>query len=121
TRLSWRRRSRRERPRRRSAAEERDEVAPPHGSYPKAKDHGLSIAGLGAGSGPCITAKAGPYLLTHPGQFDILLFGPAGGDRMPFDQLHRRDFVSLLGGAAQRRGPSRRARSRASGRGASAC
>ena len=25
---------------------------------------------------------------------------PAGGDRMPFDQLHRREFIALLGGAA---------------------
>src|SRR6516165_11813116 len=25
---------------------------------------------------------------------------PAGGNRMPFDQLHRRDFITLLGGAA---------------------
>jgi hypothetical protein len=24
----------------------------------------------------------------------------AGGDRMHFDQLHRRDFITLLGGAA---------------------
>src|SRR5262245_21750753 len=25
---------------------------------------------------------------------------PADGDRMPFDQLHRREFITLLGGAA---------------------
>jgi hypothetical protein len=25
---------------------------------------------------------------------------PAGGDRMPFDQLHRREFIALVGGAA---------------------
>ena len=49
-------RARHERPRR-CAAEQRDELAPFHGAYPKAKDHGLSIAGLGAGSGPLITAK----------------------------------------------------------------
>src|SRR6516162_2818975 len=42
-------RARRERPRC-HAAEQRDELAPPHGAYPKAKDHGLSIAGL-AGRG----------------------------------------------------------------------
>jgi hypothetical protein len=39
--------------------------------------------------------------LTDPGQFDILVFGPAlVGDRMPFDQRHRRAFITLLGGAA---------------------
>src|SRR5262249_47770338 len=32
-----------------SAAEKCDEVPPPHGAYPKAKDHGRSIAGLGVG------------------------------------------------------------------------
>src|SRR6516165_10687366 len=63
-------------PRSRRAAGKCDKFPPPHGAYPKAKDHGLSIAGLGASSGPCTTAKAGPYLLTHPGQFDILVFGP---------------------------------------------
>jgi hypothetical protein len=35
-----------ERPRRR-AAEQRDELAPPHRLYPKAKDHELGIAGPG--------------------------------------------------------------------------
>src|SRR5262249_41924489 len=48
----------RERPRGRPAADKCDEVPPPHGAYPKAKDHGLSIAGLGASSVPCIAAKA---------------------------------------------------------------
>src|SRR5262245_48983584 len=37
-------RPRRDRPRRR-AAEQCDELAPPHGACPKARDHGLSIAG----------------------------------------------------------------------------
>ncbi len=41
------------------------------------------------------------YPLTDPGQFDILVFGPAlVGDQMSFDQLHRREFISLLGGPA---------------------
>jgi hypothetical protein len=31
-------RARRERPRHRHAAEQRDEIAPPHGAYPKARD-----------------------------------------------------------------------------------
>ena len=30
----------------------------------------------------------------------MLLFGPAGGDRMQFDLLKRRAFITLLGGAA---------------------
>src|SRR5262249_41368756 len=33
------------------AAEKCDEFPPPHGAYPKAKDHGQSIAGLGVLSG----------------------------------------------------------------------
>src|SRR5262245_40107767 len=49
----------------------------------------------GAGLRACI------FRLTGPGQFDILLFGfPAGGDPMPFDQLHRRAFIAVLGGGA---------------------
>ena len=35
----------------------RDEFPPPHGAYPKAKDYGLSIAGLEEDSGLGITAK----------------------------------------------------------------
>src|SRR5262249_50315372 len=38
-------RARRERPSCRCTAEQCDELAPPHGAYPKARDHGLSIAG----------------------------------------------------------------------------
>jgi hypothetical protein len=37
---------------------------------------------------------------TDPGQFDILVFGPGWRDWMPFDQLYRREFITLLGGAA---------------------
>src|SRR5215467_5574881 len=36
------------------AADERDELAPPHGAYPKAKDLELKYSR----SGPCIAAKA---------------------------------------------------------------
>ena len=38
--------------------------------------------------------------LTAPRQFDILHPALAGGDRMQFDQLKRREFITLLGGAA---------------------
>src|SRR5215813_1980417 len=69
-------RARRERPSSYTAADKCDEVPPPHGAYPKAKDHGPSIAGLGVGSGRH-HSKGGPYyLLTDAGQFDILVFGP---------------------------------------------
>src|SRR5258705_6755118 len=41
------------------------------------------------------------YLLTDPRQCDMLLCAvPARGDRMQFDQLKRREFITLLGGAA---------------------
>src|SRR5262245_6726651 len=50
-------RARRERPSGYTAADECDEFPPPHGAYPKAKDHGLSIAGRG----PCIAAKAATH------------------------------------------------------------
>src|SRR6516225_6674447 len=43
-------------------------------------------------------SPAGPRL-TAPRQFDILHPALAGGDRMQFDQLKRRDFITLLGGA----------------------
>jgi hypothetical protein len=39
-------------------------------------------------------------LLTDPPEFDILLCGHGSLGRMPFDQLHRREFITLLGGAA---------------------
>src|SRR5262249_40862792 len=44
-------RTRRERPSGYTAAEKCDEVPPPHGAYPKAKDQGGSIAGVGVVSG----------------------------------------------------------------------
>jgi hypothetical protein len=43
-------RTRRERPHRCGAADERDEFATPHGAYPKARDQGQSIAGRGRAS-----------------------------------------------------------------------
>src|SRR5262249_50711167 len=45
-------RARRQWPRRRATAEKCDEFPPPHGTYPKAKDHDLMIA-------LCIAAKSG--------------------------------------------------------------
>src|SRR5262249_9089355 len=42
-------RARHERPSGYTAAEKCDEFPPPHGAYPKAKDHGRTIAGLGVG------------------------------------------------------------------------
>src|SRR5207247_1125661 len=45
--------------------------------------------------------KSSHYLLTDPRQCDMLLCAvPARGDRMQFDQLNRREFITLLGGAA---------------------
>jgi hypothetical protein len=38
--------------------------------------------------------------LTAPRQFDILHPALAGGDRMQFDHLQRRDFITLFGAAA---------------------
>src|SRR5262249_13414599 len=48
--------ARRNRPSGYTAAEKCDEVPPPHGAYPKAKDHGSSIKD--SRSGRCIAAKA---------------------------------------------------------------
>jgi hypothetical protein len=42
-------RARCERPRGGRATNNGDEFPPPHGAYPKAKDHGRSIAGVGVG------------------------------------------------------------------------
>src|SRR5262245_34449567 len=45
--------------------------------------------------------KSSCYLQTDPRQFDILQSGPwLVGDRMQFDQLKRREFITMLGGAA---------------------
>src|SRR5262245_28531156 len=44
--------------------------------------------------------KSFRYHLTDPRQFDILPPALAGGDRMQTNQLKRRDFITLLGGAA---------------------
>jgi hypothetical protein len=35
-------------------------------------------------------------VMTDPRPFDILQSGPGWWDRMPFDQLHRREFITLL-------------------------
>src|SRR5258707_10044831 len=45
--------------------------------------------------------KSFRFHLTDPRQFDILQSGPGFcGVRMQFDQLKRRDFITLLSGAA---------------------
>jgi hypothetical protein len=99
-------RTRRKRPSGDTVTEKGDEFPPPHGAYPKAKDHGLSIAGPGAGSGPGIKAKSLPYLLTDSGQFDILLFGPGwrGSDAI------RSTTSARVRHAARRRGGGMAAR-----------
>jgi len=45
-------------------------------------------------------AQALRYPLTTRRQVDILQFGPGWREEMQFDQLKRRDFIRLLGGAA---------------------
>ena len=49
-----------------------------------------------------VTSHAKPirYLLTDPRQFDILPSAPGSWHLMHFDQLKRRDFITLIGGAA---------------------
>src|SRR5262249_53299757 len=44
--------------------------------------------------------KSFRYHLTDPRQFDIMQSGPGWGDRMQFDQIKRRAFITPLGGAA---------------------
>jgi hypothetical protein len=56
-----------------------------------------------ANSNPKTSASASlssVYLLTDPRQFDILQSGSGWRDRMQLDQLNRREFITLLGGAA---------------------
>src|SRR5262249_62353866 len=56
--------------------------------------------GAGAARGGCGCGARG-FALTHPPQSDILAMGSrAVRDRMHFRQWTRRDFITLLGGAA---------------------
>src|SRR5262249_55091614 len=79
-------------------AEQRDEVAPPHGAYPKAKDQRRSIAGLGVGQGRACNKKrclcavrpgracgAGPHAVDAP----TLLKRSGEGSRWP--PIHGRE------------------------------
>src|SRR5262249_30520734 len=43
-----------------------DELPPPHGAYAKAKDHGLSIAGVGVGRWRASQQKGRPMTTTSP-------------------------------------------------------
>jgi hypothetical protein len=45
-------------------------------------------------------ARSSYYRLTDPRQFDILRVGSDAGLLMQFDQLRRREFIRLIGGAA---------------------
>jgi len=60
------------------------------------------IVGLGVGRHVVIEVTAGTrtgYPLTDPCKLDILQSGWQGNS-MQFDQLHRRQFITLFGGAA---------------------
>src|SRR3982074_518309 len=46
------------------------------------------------------TARLLTYRLTDRRQFDILQTDPGEGGRMQFDQVKRRQFITLLGGSA---------------------
>jgi len=51
-------------------------------------------------AGNRLVAKSVSHPLTDPCRFDILHSTLSSGDRMPFDQLKRREFISLIGGVA---------------------
>jgi hypothetical protein len=57
-----------------------------------------SSALIGVAASP--TVKRFAYPLTYHRQFDTMQSGLAWRDRMQFDQLKRREFITLLGGAA---------------------
>jgi hypothetical protein len=54
-------------------------------------------AAVGNGS---LVVKSFRYLLTDPRQFVSGDPALAGGDQMQFNQLRRREFITLLGGTA---------------------
>src|SRR5262245_46743752 len=58
----------------------------------------IQSALIGVAASP--TVKRFAYPLTYHRQFDTMQSGLAWRDRMQFDQLKRREFITLLGGAA---------------------
>ena len=58
----------------------------------------IQSALIGIAASP--TVKWFAYPLTYHRQFDTMQSGLAWRDRMQFDQLKRREFITLLGGAA---------------------
>jgi hypothetical protein len=58
----------------------------------------IQSALIGVAASP--TVKRFAYPLTYHRQFDTMQSGLAWRDGMQFDQLKRRQFIALLGGAA---------------------
>src|SRR5262245_56546434 len=58
----------------------------------------IQSALIGVAASP--TVKRFAYPLTYHRQFDTMQSGLAWRDRMQFDQLKRREFITLFGGAA---------------------
>jgi hypothetical protein len=59
------------------SAEKCDEVPPPHGAYPKAKDHGTKYSRCWGGSEARIAIKRSPY--DHANARNVVLTGVSAG------------------------------------------